>query len=461
MSISKFVNPGFLLSLDLLLISFINWLFWLLVSKLVSVTEVGEATTVYSYAVLTSAIVMFGLEYSLVKTASKDRSRILGTAMTLQLAITAVSIPILLHFLNGIYQGDLDELSLIAVGILIFSCQRYITRFVLLGVLDAKSVLVINLIGAVIQLVSGISLAISGFGAWGILVSFFLNMVFVTALSFVVARRSFKLRVGDVSYIRKILKDALINAPTPLAKTVIYSLSIVLLASFGTGHAEVGIFYIAMMVSIVAGGFAGNIAYMAIPASSTARKDLSNESLRLGLSLTAPLIAALIIEPGAVLSIIGPEYISADLVLRTLSIGIIPYIIVVNAISKFNNVGRSREIVVVGSIKILVFLLSFTILVPIYGILGAAYSILIASLTAAIPSLMWSERILMIPISKSIASIVIGFILGYALSSVYTSLSPTIVIFVSVVVTISALFGLKNTSASELVFLVKGIIRQS
>lgn len=461
MSISKFVNPGFLLSLDLLLISFINWLFWLLVSKLVSVTEVGEATTVYSYAVLTSAIVMFGLEYSLVKTASKDRSRILGTAMTLQLAITAVSIPILLHFLNGIYQGDLDELRLIAVGILIFSCQRYITRFVLLGVLDAKSVLVINLIGAVIQLVSGISLAISGFGAWGILVSFFLNMVFVTALSFLVARRSFKLRVGDVSYIRKILKDALINAPTPLAKTVIYSLSIVLLASFGTGHAEVGIFYIAMMVSIVAGGFAGNIAYMAIPASSTARKDLSNESLRLGLSLTAPLIAALIIEPGAVLSIIGPEYISADLVLRTLSIGIIPYIIVVNAISKFNNVGRSREIVVVGSIKILVFLLSFTILVPIYGILGAAYSILIASLTAAIPSLMWSERILIIPISKSIASIVIGFILGYALSSVYTSLSPTIVIFVSVVVTISVLFGLKNTSASELAFLVKGIIRQN
>lgn len=461
MSISKFVNPGFLLSLDLLLISFINWLFWLLVSKLVSVTEVGEATTVYSYAVLTSAIVMFGLEYSLVKTASKDRSRILGTAMTLQLAITAVSIPILLHFLNGIYQGDLDELSLIAVGILIFSCQRYITRFVLLGVLDAKSVLVINLIGAVIQLVSGISLAISGLGAWGILVSFFLNMVFVTALSFLVARRSFKLRVGDVSYIRKILKDALINAPTPLAKTVIYSLSIVLLASFGTGHAEVGIFYIAMMVSIVAGGFAGNIAYMAIPASSTARKDLSNESLRLGLSLTAPLIAALIIEPRAMLSIIGPEYISADLVLRTLSIGIIPYIIVVNAISKFNNVGRSKEIVVVGSIKILVFLLSFTILVPIYGILGAAYSILIASLTAAIPSLMWSERILIIPISKSIASIVIGFILGYALSLIYSSLSPTIVIFVSVVVTISVLFGLKNTSASELAFLVKGIIRQN
>jgi O-antigen/teichoic acid export membrane protein len=162
-----------------------------------------------------------------------------------------------------------------------------------------------------------------------------------------------------------------------------------------------------------------------------------------------------------VLSIIGPEYISADLVLRTLSIGIIPYIIVVNAISKFNNVGRSREIVVVGSIKILVFLLSFTILVPIYGILGAAYSILIASLTAAIPSLMWSERILIIPISKSIASIVIGFILSYALSLIYSSLSPTIVIFVSVVVTISVLFGLKNTSASELVFLVKGIIRQN
>jgi O-antigen/teichoic acid export membrane protein len=461
MSISKFVNPGFLLSLDLLLISLINWLFWLIVSKLVSASEVGEATTVYSYAILTSAIVMFGLEYSLVKIASKDRSRILGTAMTLQLAITVISIPILLHFLNGVYQGNLDELSLIAVGILIFSCQRYITRFVLLGVSDAKSVLVINLIGAAIQLVSGISLTTSGFGAWGILVSFFLNMVFVTAFSFIVARRSFKFKVGDISYIRKILKDALINAPTPLAKTVIYSLSIVLLASFGMEHDEVGIFYIAMMVSIVAGGFAGNIAYMTIPASSNVKRDLSNESLRLGLSLTAPLIAALIIEPRALLSIIGPEYMPADQVLRALSIGIIPYIIVINAISKFNNVGRSREIVVIGSINILVFLISFTVLVPIYGILGAAYSILIASVTAAIPSLMWSGRLVVKPISTSIASVVAGFVLGYALSSIYVSLNPAIIIFVSVVTTISVLFGLKNTSTSELAFIVKGIIRQN
>ena len=67
MSINKFVAPGFLLSIDLLLVSFVNWIYWLLISKLTTATEVGQATSVYSFAVLTSAIALLGLEYSLVK----------------------------------------------------------------------------------------------------------------------------------------------------------------------------------------------------------------------------------------------------------------------------------------------------------------------------------------------------------------------------------------------------------
>ena len=77
MSINKFVAPGFLLSIDLLLVSFVNWIYWLLISRLTTASEVGQATSVYSFAVLTSAIALLGLEYSLVKKSSSERSQIL------------------------------------------------------------------------------------------------------------------------------------------------------------------------------------------------------------------------------------------------------------------------------------------------------------------------------------------------------------------------------------------------
>ena len=51
MSINKFVSPGFLLSLDLVVISLINWLFWLIVSKLTTASEIGQATAVWKSVV--------------------------------------------------------------------------------------------------------------------------------------------------------------------------------------------------------------------------------------------------------------------------------------------------------------------------------------------------------------------------------------------------------------------------
>ena len=112
MSINKFVAPGFLLSIDLLLVSFVNWIYWLLISKLTTASEVGQATSVYSFAVLTSAIALLGLEYSLVKKSSSERSQILGTTIILESLITAASIPVLLYFLGNLYQGSLVRTQL-------------------------------------------------------------------------------------------------------------------------------------------------------------------------------------------------------------------------------------------------------------------------------------------------------------------------------------------------------------
>src|SRR5919198_4112781 len=390
MSLNKFVAPGSLLTVDLIIVSLVNWIYWLMISKVATPLQVGQATSVYSFAVLTSTIAMLGLDYTLVKKSFQQRSSVLGTAMVIELLLTTLSAPILLYLLNMLYQGSLYKLSWIAVAIVIFSSLRYVLRFALLGVSDAKSVLIINSSAAGLQLAVGYFLVSIGFGAFGILASFLVNVIFVTIISFIIARRrSFELLLGSLAYIREILNDALINMPAPLAKTFIFSLSVVLLAFFGISQSNVGTFYIALMVSFIAGGFAGNIAFMIIPISSTYKRDLSAESIRIGLTLTAPLIVALMVAPKSILSIIGSAYVSADIVLLVLSAAIFPYIIVTNAISKFNNLIKPKKIIAIGYVQLLAFLFSFLFLVPQYGTLGAALAILIACTASALASMIF------------------------------------------------------------------------
>jgi O-antigen/teichoic acid export membrane protein len=233
------------------------------------------------------------------------------------------------------------------------------------------------------------------------------------------------------------------------------TLSVILLAPFGVSDSDIGIFYIAMMLSVVGASLALSMSFTVIPASTESKVDLSSGSLRLGLSLTAPVVAALIVAPRYILSIIGPEYTLADTVLLVLSMGILPAAVAMNAVSKFNNLGHERKIIAIGVIQTVGFLMSFLILVPYYGILGAAYSILIGYIASAAYSVSLFERAERRYIANSVVAVIIGCISGYAINFMFEHSLPTIVS--SVVATSLVLLALRNTSVSELRQLIRSI----
>jgi O-antigen/teichoic acid export membrane protein len=177
------------------------------------------------------------------------------------------------------------------------------------------------------------------------------------------------------------------------------------------------------------------------------------------LSLTAPIVAALIVAPKAILSIIGPEYTSADAILLVLSMGILPTTVAMNAISKFNNLGHNRKIIAIGAIQTVVFLASFLILVPYYGSLGAAYSILIASTASAVFSVFLFGRAERRYIANSVVAIIIGCVSGYAVNFMFEH--SLLAIVSSVVATSVVLLALRNTSISELRQLIRSINKPS
>jgi O-antigen/teichoic acid export membrane protein len=275
-----------------------------------------------------------------------------------------------------------------------------------------------------------------------------------------VASKRFTFSVGNLNYFKEIIQDALANMPSKLSRVLILSLSIVLLASFGISSSDIGMFYVALMISIVVGGLTASMAFMIIPQSSASKMDLSSSGMRIGLSLTGPLITALIVAPKAILSIIGTQYAPAEIILLVLSASILPSAITINTISKFNNLNKPIKLISIGSVEILAFLVSFFFLVPSYGALGAAFSTLIAFVSSSCLSLIWSERVVMRYIAISIISIVAGSAVGrfIGLLAVVDGKYPFAEVLVSIGVTLTISIALKNTSIIEIRDLIKAIV---
>ena len=295
-----------MLFLDQLLVAIGNWVYWVLISKINSTTEIGQATTIYSLSLLVTTITQLGLEYPLLKRCSADHDhnqrQVLGTALVIEIAITLASIPIVVYIINNLYEErSLQQFTWIAVGMIMSSSIGFVARFALLGISNVKTVLVIDTLGAVVKFATGFALVSIGLGVFGIVMSILLNILFVTCSYLFVVGKRFTFSLGNLDYFKEIIQDALANMPSKLSRILIFSLSIVLLASFGIIHSsDIGKFYLALMISLVIGGLTSSIAYMIIPPSSVSKTDLSSSGMRIGLSLTAPLISALIVAPKAV-----------------------------------------------------------------------------------------------------------------------------------------------------------------
>jgi O-antigen/teichoic acid export membrane protein len=460
---NNFTGQGVLLFLDQILVSASNWIFWIIVSKLISASEIGQASVIYSLVLLFSTLSQLGLEYPLLKKSASHSSSILVSALAIEAIVSIILIPILYYVgSTDAYHSSASSFVWISIGLFVSLSLVFVTRFALLGVSDARNILIRDIIGTASKFIVGVGLVSIGLGALGILLSFLFYCVVVTIVSLPLVLKNFRItKYADIQLrsdtFVQVVREALVNTPAKFSRLVILSISVVLLGVFGISDAEIGIFYMTTVISVVMGSLASSISYAVIPASSLAKSDLTDSSLRIGLSLTSPLISALAVGPAYILSMLGPEYTSGGSALFILSIGILPSIIVMNSISKFNNSNEPRKIIVIGCIQFAAFLMSFMIFVPLYGIFGAAVSIFLAYLTSSIPSLIWSNGLVRRYVVNSTIATFAGILLGYAILWGASTIHPIMAIFASVALTTITTLLFKNTTPQEIKQILKSI----
>jgi O-antigen/teichoic acid export membrane protein len=448
MSDRHLIANSLLLFIDQIAVSAAGgWFYWLLLSKLTSPSVIGQAIAVYSLINLVAALSTLGLEYSLLKRSHNQRSEILGTALLIELVITIASVPIVIYILSAVYTEGLD-IVILAILILVTWAFLLATRFAILGVSNARIILIIDTFATGLKLISACILIYFDFGSTGILSSILLFNIASAATGLYVCIRVHGFKLSRVRNVLVLIKEGLANMPSIISRTLIYTLTIVLLAAVGMDDSEVGTFYMVLMISLFAGGLVTSSAYMLLPFSSTSGADLSLGSTRLALSLTVPIIAALISSPKFLLSLIGPEYIHGQSALMLLSIGIIPFSIVTIGISKFNYLGEVRKLTAIGTIQVTSFVIPFLLFTATYGMVGAAISVLMSYILTALPCMVWSDRMLMRYVLNSIIAVTVGGGIGYAVNS--SQLNSILAMAIAVMISSSLLITLKNTSITEI-----------
>lgn len=441
----EFLRASFVLFLSSITLAAGGFVFWIVASQLMPVEEIGYATASISSVSVISAFTALGLEYTLLKRVSEERGKIVGTLFVFEIIANLAIVPVIFLISDPF---DRPIIPMLAVLIFVTNGIAFIPKAAMLGMMDAKIVILYDTIAFAARFASLVVFALSGFGAVAILLSLLVHSIILSVVFGATTFQRLGYSRGSLSYFKGILKEGISNFPTRLSRLVVTNLGILLFAYVSLDPTLVGVFYIAIMISIVGSEFATTLSTMAIPASRTRGKEIVSYSMKLSLVLGAPVIALLLSAPQFIMELIGKDYSQGQLSLFILSLSIIPTTLVLNGLAKFNAESKFKNAAIMGLIEISIFLALFFPLVSLYSIDGVALAILISYIASgAYAASAFGKQTVVIAAVTSLA-VAAGYLLAYASGFIYDN--PLLKIAISVIVALMVSVVLRAISFAEI-----------
>jgi len=391
-----------------------GWIFWLVVSKLASTSEVGFAATMLSLVILVSGLLTFGFEFGMLKDTARS-SKLFYTLMVFEMLVHAAAIPILYLVGTSLYETNLGNLIPIAILIFILHGFNFVTRNILWGKLQARIVFIWDIIAIGARF--GMLGLLFELDAYGVMLAFAIQYIITGVVGFWVLKSRYRLIKPEFEILRSQVRSSFSNIPTKYTRLLRNFFTIILVAAIVSNPVEVAAFYMAMLTFMTMVGISRHFFSMSLPASQKYKQDLFSDSFRLGLGLVVPLIAVIVSAPHFFLEIINPEYVIATNSLILLCFAVIPAALLNNTIYKLNLKNDNMTLIKMGLVEVLTLISLMFVLTYAYGMVGAAISILI-SVCAPIPLILKKiERQQIKAIVLCTSFVVIAFIIGLLIES--------------------------------------------
>ena len=401
------VGEGFWLSVGGIATTGIGFIFWMLLGAIVGSSPVGYATTAISIASLIAGVLNMGLRYAVLREVPVHRTEAFSAAIFLSI-IFGIAGSSLLPIFSNLYEGFSPYIGL----------TYFLTLALLIGIPAAHSLIalqkarsytILAVGSSLIRIPSALLFVSMGFGGFGLALSFFIHTLSGTILCTAYVIFIIGLSRPTVRSITRVLRVGVANYPLTIS-TILVSSSIVTLGLLTRDPSEVGIFYISLGLGTASGMFAHNIATVALPVLSGNNKighEFTNDALRLGLALTIPLTALLVLLPGPILSLIGPDFASRPIPLSIIALGMLFMGTLLVCISRLNSEKLYNKVALLGITQLVTLLSTLTVLTPLIGMEGAALAFTLSNVTPLIFSINRGEIIIL-----SKAYIILGVILA-------------------------------------------------
>lgn len=287
-----------------------------------------------------------------------------------------------------------QELFFVSLVLIISTSYATFLRGIVVSSLQTKILTFAMTISALIKLFLGIILLLWGMGALGLLISFTINQLIVTAILAIHVVRIFKfgkltfnslklkLRLIDATYCKEILSSSIVYW-IPLVITTIGSQVGTIFIYGSAGSEDAGLFFIALTIvtgitSVMYSLF--TISFPAMSGMSDGRKRFITKVTRLSLIIAIPFSLSLIFYSDDILSLLGNDYIGAATILDILLLSMLPTAVHYGITSFVYSRGNYRQVLYLGistSVPRIVLYLSF---IPFFGGIGGAIAFTVGSL---------------------------------------------------------------------------------
>lgn len=387
----------------------LGYVYWFAITKLAGADILGTVSAMASFATLITILMGVGIPAGATIFLGKayaerqdDEFSMFFTSSLISLGVSSllgVAVVLLLR-------GQLQTLIGLPVTFLYLACLvvfltgiASIFRTVFICVQRAQVIPFSMILGGVARLGVGIPLVLLGWGALGAgigytmvaIINFVLLLGFLKLgpISLTQSRSTFNVKAakevinaGSVYWMPRVM----LNIGSQLGILIVYGIR---------GAAETGFYFIAYAIFSVVQAIPMSIwgaMFPVLSGMSDGRKRLTWRGIKLGLAVTVPIAVSLFLCSKVILGFFGSEFLLADRAL-TLLLASALFIPIAKGIEILAYAyGRYKDVLLIGLVTNIPRVLLYVVLVPPYGVDGAALAFLGGTVIGFICSIMVASR---------------------------------------------------------------------
>ena len=320
---------------------------------------------------------------------------------------------------------DIDiVLVFFAILLVVSTCFTNFFRAATISSLKTKIIPIVGIISGLVKIALAIILVSIGMDVLGIIIGFTLffilsSILLAINLRIILKSSGIKSEIKFKKAIRNTLSASVVTwIPDLVRRPGFYLGSIIV---FGTiGASQAGIYFITFAVA--------NALITAVPILLTyglpllsgmkdGRKKLAWRLTKMSLAFGLPIVSIIMFFPNNILQVFGNDYLEGSFALEILLLSILPVVVGRGVLTLAYAYGNYSHVLAIGLAMNIPRIVLYFILVPTYGISGAAFSFTIGSLIGFAVSFIIAKKIgLKIPVKDLIILFAIPSVLGFILS---------------------------------------------